>query len=160
MRGHRIARTLGRGTTVARDHALRRWSHAERSGRGARRLARHGQQAGSGASHAAPYHSNARRQRSGGRSNTMTHPSSLDLEAFACGEVSGPSAKVADHLAVCDACAAHVQQLRGLVGPTAAEADAVVARALASVPVEAKVGSAVRAVKEARDADGKSTKVR
>jgi len=67
----------------------------------------------------------------------MTHPSSLVLEAFACGEVSGPHAKVAEHLAECSACSAFVERLGGLVttGPTAAEADALVARALARVPV-------------------------
>jgi hypothetical protein len=62
----------------------------------------------------------------------MTHPSSLDLEAFACGEVSGPRANVAAHLELCPACRAFVERLGGLVtvGPTAAQADDLIARAL------------------------------
>ncbi len=64
----------------------------------------------------------------------MTHPSSLDLEAFACGE--GPHATVTDHLAECAACTAYVERVGGLVAtsPTAAEADALIARALAKAP--------------------------
>ena len=66
----------------------------------------------------------------------MTHPSSLVLEAFACGEVSGPSAKVAEHLTLCSTCSAFVERLGGLVaaGPSAAEAEALIARALARAP--------------------------
>lgn len=63
----------------------------------------------------------------------MTHPSSLDLEAFACGE--GPLASVTDHLVVCKECQAYVERLGVLVAtsPSAAEADALIARALARV---------------------------
>lgn len=62
----------------------------------------------------------------------MTHPSSLDLEAFACGEPARTS-KVADHVRDCSACAAFVAQLQDLVGagPSAAEVEALVARAVA-----------------------------
>jgi hypothetical protein len=62
----------------------------------------------------------------------MTHPSSLDLEAFACGEVSS-APKVAEHLEECPACSAFVERVSALVAPTAAEADALIARALATV---------------------------
>jgi hypothetical protein len=89
----------------------------------------------------------------------MTHPSSLDLEAFACGEVSGPC-KVAEHLAVCDACAAFVARLGALTGPTAAQADALIARALARV-VEIKpsvASSHVASVASAGSAEKQSRK--
>ena len=76
----------------------------------------------------------------------MTHPSSLDLEAFACGE--GPLACVTDHLAVCEECQAYVERLGVLVAasPTAAEADALIARALARVtpPTIAGAGGSTR----------------
>ncbi len=64
----------------------------------------------------------------------MTHPSSLDLEAFACGE--GPHAAVTDHLAVCAECQAYVERVGGLIitSPAAAEAEARIARALAGAP--------------------------
>ncbi|CAN5725753.1 hypothetical protein BH11MYX4_BH11MYX4_19020 [soil metagenome] len=78
----------------------------------------------------------------------MTHPNSLDLEAFACGEVSGPRAKVADHLVVCVECQAFVARLGGLVAtnPSATEADALIARALAgALPV-----TSLAEVREAR----------
>ena len=83
----------------------------------------------------------------------MTHPSSLDLEAFACGEVAHegrPRATVADHLAVCAVCRAFVERLGGLVaaGPTAAAADALIARALARV----ELAPPVRSLEEAREA--------
>lgn len=60
----------------------------------------------------------------------MTHPNSLDLEAFACGETS---ARIAGHVAECGECAAFVAQLGGLVtaGPSAEEAEQAVARAMA-----------------------------
>lgn len=88
----------------------------------------------------------------------MTHPSSLDLEAFACGEVSGPGAKVAEHLALCAACSAFVERLGGLVAarPTAAAADALIARALARVAVAAPGTSAVTSIEEARGARASS----
>jgi hypothetical protein len=44
----------------------------------------------------------------------MSHPSSLDLEAFACGEEVNA---VASHLDGCDACRAFVESLRGLPAP-------------------------------------------
>ena len=80
----------------------------------------------------------------------MTHPSSLDLEAFACGE--GPLASVTDHLAVCEECQAYVERLGGLVAtsPTAAEADALIARALARASTPT-----LRAVDGAGSATGK-----
>src|SRR4051812_35207813 len=156
MRRRRITRKAGRGSTVTRHHALRGRSHTERSCRGARRLTRHGKQTSPRNSHSAPYHPLADGERNRGGPN-MTHPSSLDLEAFACeGPAShGPGAKVAEHLAVCDACAAFVQRLGGLVatGPTAADADALIARALASVPAAAKVTS----IKDAPAREGGGT---
>jgi hypothetical protein len=42
----------------------------------------------------------------------MTHPSSIDLEAFACGERPGA---VSTHVAACAACAAHVARLEELL---------------------------------------------
>ncbi len=61
----------------------------------------------------------------------MTHPSSLDLEAFAIGEPL--PAHLAGHVDECSACGAFLEQLRAVVsdGPTAKEADDAVARALA-----------------------------
>jgi hypothetical protein len=61
----------------------------------------------------------------------MTHPSSIDLEAFAVGEQL--PTHFAAHLEECAACAEFVEQLRALVagGPSAAESDDVVARAVA-----------------------------
>jgi hypothetical protein len=69
----------------------------------------------------------------------MTHPSSLDLEAFACGEVSGAGAKVQAHLAVCPECQAFVAQLTAaaVAGPSAADAEALIARAMARVAAPA-----------------------
>jgi hypothetical protein len=66
----------------------------------------------------------------------MNHPSSLDLEAFACGETSlARQAGVGAHLEGCAACEGFVAELRQLVasGPSAAEAEARVARALERV---------------------------
>lgn len=62
----------------------------------------------------------------------MTHPNSLDLEAFACGEPARTS-RVADHVRDCSACTAFVAQLQDMVsgGPSAAEVQALVARAVA-----------------------------
>lgn len=62
----------------------------------------------------------------------MTHPNGLSLEAFACGEAS---TTVAGHVDECGACAAFVEELRGLLaaGPSATVADAAVARAMASM---------------------------
>jgi len=61
----------------------------------------------------------------------MNHPSSLDLEAFAVGEPL--PAGFADHVEACTACAELVGKLQALVatGPSAAEAGAAVARAVA-----------------------------
>ncbi len=47
----------------------------------------------------------------------MSHPSSLDLEAFACGE---ENASVAAHLDACGACRAFVEELGGLPAPVLA----------------------------------------
>jgi hypothetical protein len=59
---------------------------------------------------------------------SVQHPSSLDLEAFACGDAVP---KVADHLADCAACGAFVDRARGLASEHAAGGGArlVVARA-------------------------------
>ena len=65
----------------------------------------------------------------------MTHPSSLDLEAFACGEVSGRQ-RVAEHVEQCAACSGFVERLSAFIAPTAdtaRAADALIARALANV---------------------------
>ena len=61
------------------------------------------------------------------------HPASLELEAYACGE-GAAAGKVASHLAECEACRTFVERLGALVasGPSAAGAEAVIARALAS----------------------------
>ena len=48
----------------------------------------------------------------------MTHPSSLDLEAFACGEEISP---VTSHLGACDDCRAFVTNLRALPPPRAVD---------------------------------------
>ena len=66
----------------------------------------------------------------------MTHPNSLDLEAFAVGEPL-PSA-FTGHLDECVACAELVDRLRALVatGPSAAEAEDAVSRAVARANVE------------------------
>lgn len=57
----------------------------------------------------------------------MTHPNSLDLEAFACGE---EIAHVETHLAECSACSAFVERLRGALsaGPSLPKASESVAR--------------------------------
>ena len=61
----------------------------------------------------------------------MTHPSSLDLEAFAVGEPLPPHH--VSHVEECSACGAFLEKLRAVVnaGPSAEEAKAAVARALA-----------------------------
>jgi len=61
----------------------------------------------------------------------MTHPSSLDLEAFAVGEPLPPH--LAGHVDECTACGAFLAQLRTVVssGPSTKDADDAVARALA-----------------------------
>ena len=61
----------------------------------------------------------------------MTHPSSLDLEAFAVGEPL--PAHLAGHVEECSACGAFLAELRTVFGngPSAKEADEAVARALA-----------------------------
>ena len=61
------------------------------------------------------------------------HPSSIDLEAFACGETT---ASVSGHLDDCAACAAFVERLRGALsaGPSRAKAEETVARAARREP--------------------------
>lgn len=63
----------------------------------------------------------------------MTHPSSLLLESFAVGEPLAPAH--AAHVEACAACAAFVEQLRGVMagGPSAEVAERAVAKALADV---------------------------
>ncbi|MBX3186999.1 MAG: hypothetical protein KF819_08290 [Labilithrix sp.] len=59
----------------------------------------------------------------------MSHPSNIDLEAFACGDAVK---RVEAHLADCAACRAFVEKLRGFVEaetPAREEVDAIVARA-------------------------------
>ena len=75
----------------------------------------------------------------------MTHPSSLDLEAFACGE--GPRASITEHLATCADCEAYVGRLGSLVAtrPSAAEAEARIARALSRADVDGRRTSVVGA---------------
>ncbi len=65
----------------------------------------------------------------------MTHPSNLDLEAFAVGEPL-PS-RFAGHVEACAECAELVDRLRALVaaGPSAAEAEDAVSRAVARAMV-------------------------
>ncbi len=60
----------------------------------------------------------------------MTHPNSLDLEAFACGEAAE---HVAKHIGECTSCQGFVERLRGALsaGPSRSRAAAVVARAAA-----------------------------
>lgn len=60
----------------------------------------------------------------------MTHPTSLDLEAFACGE---QTASMAAHLVACTACHGYVERVRGALssGPSRARAAEAVARAAA-----------------------------
>lgn len=81
----------------------------------------------------------------------MTHPSSLDLEAFAVGEPLPPH--LAGHVEECSACGSFLEQLRAALGtgPSASEADDAVARALvvmaadgAEPPVERVAPVAVR----------------
>ncbi len=62
----------------------------------------------------------------------MSHPNSLALEAFACGE---KIASVASHLDECTTCGAFVERLRGALsaGPSRARAKDVVAKAAALV---------------------------
>lgn len=59
----------------------------------------------------------------------MMHPSSLDLEAFATGE---KPAGVVAHIGECSACKAFVDEVSALLagGPSAADAEAAVARAM------------------------------
>jgi hypothetical protein len=68
----------------------------------------------------------------------MTHPSSLDLEAFAVGEPL--PAHLASHLEDCKACGSFLEQLRTALGsgPSAQEADDAVARALARPTADAE----------------------
>jgi hypothetical protein len=60
-----------------------------------------------------------------------THPSSLDLEAFACGETASSAGRaVASHIDDCPACRAFVERVRGALsrGPSKEEARDLVAR--------------------------------
>jgi hypothetical protein len=68
----------------------------------------------------------------------MTHPSSLDLEAFAVGEPL--PAHLASHVEDCSACGSFLAQVRTTLGsgPSAQEADDAVARALARVTADAE----------------------
>ncbi len=61
----------------------------------------------------------------------MTHPSSLDLEAFATGDASP---MVASHLGACTQCAAFVDRLKGALstGPSRSDIAARIARAAAN----------------------------
>jgi len=62
----------------------------------------------------------------------MTHPSSMALEAFACGEAS---ASVAEHLDTCAECSGFVEKARELLDTEAPDdAEGAVARALAALP--------------------------
>lgn len=63
-----------------------------------------------------------------------THPNSIDLEAFACGE---NIAVVAAHVEVCTACMGFVNGLRGALstGPSKEDATAAVARAASRATV-------------------------
>ena len=66
----------------------------------------------------------------------MTHPSSLDLEAFAlrdAGDTRSARANTAAHVAACSACSAFVEKVHTLLSgsPSAATADDAVARAVA-----------------------------
>jgi hypothetical protein len=56
----------------------------------------------------------------------VTHPNSLDLEAFACGE---ELSVVATHLGSCDACRRFVDGIRGIAAPTELEVRRLVAAA-------------------------------
>jgi hypothetical protein len=52
-----------------------------------------------------------------------THPNSLDLEAFACGE---PIARVATHLPECTTCTAFVERLKGAAAPPTVRIDRLI----------------------------------
>lgn len=70
----------------------------------------------------------------------MKHPSSLDLEAFACGERS-TRAHVEAHVAECDACRTFLEKLGAFIADTSSDAAS-----------ETHVARAVAQVREARDA--------
>lgn len=63
----------------------------------------------------------------------MTHPNSLALEAFACGE---PSEPIAAHVRDCSACGSFVERLRGALssGPSKKRAAEVVGRVASRSP--------------------------
>lgn len=63
----------------------------------------------------------------------MIHPSSIDLEAFACGD---DIAAIDAHIAECEACRHFVDKAKHLAKTAEADADDVVARALASIEVK------------------------
>jgi hypothetical protein len=71
----------------------------------------------------------------------MTHPNSLDLEAFACGETAG---SIENHLSECATCSAFVERLRGALsaGPSRARAADAVARAATHLDHVDREGSA------------------
>jgi hypothetical protein len=77
----------------------------------------------------------------------MSHPSSIDLEAFACGE---PHDAVADHLATCEACGVYVARLRDVVA--AGPSEDVARDRVAAVESATPVADPDRA----RDDDGKA----
>jgi hypothetical protein len=74
----------------------------------------------------------------------MTHPSSLDLEAFVVGEALPEG--FGEHLGACAECSAFVDGLRGMVerapSRSAKEADAAIARALLREPAGSDVKQA------------------
>lgn len=55
----------------------------------------------------------------------MSHPNSLDLEAFACGDETDA---VRAHVDACDACRAFVSDLRGLPAPTGIDVASIARR--------------------------------
>lgn len=67
----------------------------------------------------------------------MTHPNSLDLEAFACGE---QKLSVATHIGACAACHGFVERVRGALsaGPSRTSASNAVARAMARTAKDAE----------------------
>jgi len=81
----------------------------------------------------------------------MNHPSSLDLEAFACGD---EIPRVSSHLEACAACRAFVDEARALAseGPTTEDIERLVARAERDVRDPGDV-RALRDVREMKSVD-------
>ena len=90
----------------------------------------------------------------------MTHPSSLVLESFAVGEPL-PAVHAA-HVATCATCAAFLDELRGLVssGPSAGDADAAVARALAGLGGERVVVIGTKRENDAENGNAGASRAR